>query len=109
MTSRTPRMTDTIKVLCPECEAETEGVLVSTETEADGCSVETYQCRECDTVFQRIYPPAGYYWLICDGCAALTRVKLANPEDRAIVTVTCKCGKVSTYDTTTMIPTGGIT
>ena len=95
------------KEFCPECETETWCVLLDSWTDHDGYSSKTYQCLECNTTFERVFPPPGYYWLICDGCAALTRIKLANPEDKAIVTVTCKCGRVSTYDTAEMIPTGG--
>ena len=96
------------KAFCPECEDLTWCVLLDKWVYPDGCYCETYQCRECNTTFERIFPAPGYYWMICDGCAALSQIKLANPEDKAVVTVTCKCGKVSTYDTAEMMPTGGM-
>ena len=95
-----------LKHYCPACGRETDCSILS-HKEYDGYNTLKLYCFECYGEFERIYPPPGYYWLICDGCAALTQIKLVNPEDKAIVTVTCKCGKVSTYDTAEMTPTGG--
>ncbi len=95
------------KIFCPECEAETEGVLESTETDADGYTVETYQCYTCFEIFDCIYPPKlppNTYMLFCDGCGKAVYFTLPERATRATCTVTCDCGKVSDYDTANMKP-----
>ena len=47
------------KTLCPKCQAKTEGVLVSVWINADGDSVETWQCRKCEAIFDRVIGAKG--------------------------------------------------
>ena len=88
-------MTD--KIFCPYCEAETSGVLASSETDSDGYKVETFQCYECMEIFDAISMPPDMHVITCDGCAYGWAFRMYTAA-RVEVKLTCQCGAITEYD-----------
>jgi len=87
----------TEKIFCPYCEAETSGVLASSETDGDGYKVETFQCYECMEIFERVTIPKDMHMVVCQGCAGAWTFRV--PEGKRIeIKLTCQCGAITEYD-----------
>ena len=90
-------MSEPTRMFCPLCEEETDGVMISRETDSDGYSTEIHKCLKCSEKYKRYFPPKDMHIVICAGCAAAWTFKV--PEGmRVEVSLTCQCGEVTKYD-----------